>query len=297
MNGSGSRPRLWLHGLLLLATFYTTTLCGALAEVSAADLESARAPLLNPRLLLLGLPYSLCLLAILGVHELGHYVACRRYGVDASLPYFLPSLPFPIGTFGAFIRIRAPIPDRKALFDIGVAGPIAGFLVAIPVLLYGVMTTRPVPIPDADAIPMDLPLLMSWLFSWLAPDVTEGHAVMISGPLMAGWVGCLATAINLIPIGQLDGGHLCYALSSRFHRAASWISLVGFVALGLLAYSGWLFLATLLIVFGPTHPPVQDSSIRLSTGRILVAAAAFIILIICFIPRPFSFDQLQTSSP
>ena len=287
-----SRPRLspvggWgaVHLMLFLATAYTTTLAGAL--YLAADLESLDPRLLmDPGFLVLGLPYSLCLLAILGVHEMGHYLACRKYGVAASLPYFIPSIPFPIGTFGAFIRIRAPIPNRNVLFDIGVAGPIAGFLVAVPVLVYGIMTAHPIPMPDT-AVSIDEPLILIWLSALLAPPVPDGYAVMLSGPLMAGWVGCLATAINLFPVGQLDGGHVCFALSARFHRVSSILALIVFVVLGLLMFPGWLFFATLLVMFGPRHPPVVDGSVRLSRGRMLVAALALLMLILCFIPVPF----------
>ena len=278
--------------LLLFATLYTTTLAGAINEAGRLSLDPtgmAGGGFLNTDFLSLGVPYSLCLLAILGVHEMGHYLACRRYGVDASLPYFLPGFPVPIGTFGAFIRIRAPIPDRNVLFDIGVAGPLAGFVVAVPVLVYGILTAEAVPVLDGMGT-VDEPLLLTWLLAWLGTPVPDGYAIMLSGPLMAGWVGCLATAINLFPIGQLDGGHVCYALSPRFHRVASVITLVGFFILGLLAYPGWLFFAALMIMFGSKHPPVQDPTRGLTPGRVLVAGLSLVLLIVCFIPRPFPTD-------
>lgn len=283
---STRRARPAVHLALLAATLYTLTLCGAIWRTGLPS-QDAGVALRDPAFLARGLSYSLCLLAILGVHELGHYLACRRYRVDASLPYFLPSLPVPIGTFGAFIRIREPIPHRRALFDIGVAGPIAGFLVALPVLAYGVATAEPVPM-SASAGSVDEPLLLAWLFAWLGPPAPEGHMVLLSGPLMAGWVGCLATALNLLPVGQLDGGHVCYALSPRVHRAASIVTLAGFTALGLLAYPPWLFLAALLVLFGPRHPPVLDETAPLSPGRRLTALLALAILLVCFIPRPFA---------
>lgn len=280
------RPTLNL--VLLVSTFYTLTLGGALNESARLSLDpTITGGLFSFAFLKLGLGYSLCLLAILGVHEMGHYLACRYYGVDASLPYFLPSLPIPIGTFGAFIRIRAPIPDRKVLFDIGLAGPLAGFVVTVPVLVYGLVTAEPVPIP-ASAQAIGDPLLLSWLVPLLVPHIREGYDIILSGPLMAGWVGCLATAINLFPIGQLDGGHVCYAISGRFHRVASITTLAGFIGMGLLVYPGWLFFATLLIVFSPRHPPVIDEREGLSTGRLVLAGVAFLVLIICFIPRPFA---------
>ena len=285
----------WLLNLaLLVASFYTMTICGALAESARLGLDPLRLGsrlFLDGRILVFGLPYSLCLLAILGVHEMGHYLACRRYGVDASLPYFIPSIPFPIGTFGAFIRIRDPIPNRRVLFDIGVAGPIAGFLVALPVLVYGIVTAQPIPTPP-DTMTLGDPLLLTLLSAWLAPPVPDGYTVMLSGPLMAGWVGCLATAINLFPIGQLDGGHVCYAVSARFHKAASWGGLAGFLAMGLLLYPGWLLMVALLAIFTPRHPPLLDESPGLSRGRLVVACLALLILILCVIPRPFPVEGL-----
>jgi membrane-associated protease RseP (regulator of RpoE activity) len=137
---------------------------------------------------------------------------------------------------------------------------------------------------------VDDPLILIWLMALLAPPVPDGHAIMLSGPLMAGWVGCLATAVNLFPIGQLDGGHLCYALSARFHRVSSYVALGVFVLLGLVAFPGWLFLATLLVAFGPRHPPVVDGSRGLTAGRVAIAALSLLILIVCFIPRPFAVD-------
>ncbi len=290
-----SRPPWWLLNLaLLLASFYTMTICGAIAETARLGLDPLQ---LGPRLLFdegilaFGLSYSLCLLAILGVHEMGHYLACRHYGVDASLPYFIPSLPVPIGTFGAFIRIREPIPNRRVLFDVGVAGPLAGFCVALPVLVYGILYAQPVPTP-ADALSLGDPLLITALTAWLSPPVPDGYSIMLSGPLMAGWVGCLATAINLFPIGQLDGGHVCYALSARFHRVASWGGLAAFLAMGLLLFPGWLFMVALLVIFTPRHPPLLDETPGLSRGRIILAFVALLILILCIIPRPFPVEGL-----
>jgi len=288
------RPRgTILHLFLLAASFYTMTLCGAFAQAGRLDLD-ASAPLtgllLDWRFLQLGLSYSLCLLAILGAHEMGHYLTCRYYGVDASLPYFLPSLPFPIGTFGAFIRIRDPIPNRRVLFDVGVSGPLAGFCVAVPVLIYGVATAQPVPMPSSGTIAIGDPLLVTLLSAWLSPAVPEGYTMIWCGPLMAGWVGCLATALNLFPIGQLDGGHICYAVSARFHRVASWGGLAGFFAMGLLLFPGWLFMTALLVIFTPRHPPLLDESPGLSRGRLLLAVVALVILILCVIPRPFVLD-------
>src|SRR5688572_20476228 len=283
-----SSPTAWQvarHLSLLGASFYTMTLAGA----AAATGEMSMALLVEPGYLSLGFSYSLCLIAILGAHEMGHYIACLHYRVDASPPWFLPAPPpFLLGTFGAFIRIRAPIPDRRALFDIGVAGPLAGFVVAIPVLAYGLSAPTLVTGHVEGGGEVGLPLLITWMLPLFA-SAPEEH-MLWCGPLMAGWVGCMATAINLFPVGQLDGGHVCYAISPRFHRLAS-RTLVGvFVALGLLVFPGWLFFALLLVVFGPRHPPVNDPSPTLSRGRLVIAVLALIVLVLCFIPRPFDLD-------
>ncbi|MGH9867706.1 MAG: site-2 protease family protein [Candidatus Polarisedimenticolia bacterium] len=273
------------HLGLLAASFYTMTLAGALAATG----ETSMVLLVDPGYLSLGLSYSLCLIAILGAHEMGHYIACLLYRVDASPPYFLPAPPpFLMGTFGAFIRIRAPIPDRRALFDIGVAGPLAGFIVAIPVLAYGLWAPTLVTTGRGEGGEVGLPLLITWMLPVFSSAPEDN--MLLCGPLMAGWVGCLATAVNLFPVGQLDGGHICYAISPRVHRLASRILVGGFVVLGLLVFPGWLFFALLLVVFGPRHPPVSDSSPPLSRGRVAIAVLAMIVLVLCFIPRPFDLD-------
>ncbi|HKY31080.1 MAG TPA: site-2 protease family protein [Candidatus Polarisedimenticolia bacterium] len=292
LSAGGALPRgLALHAVLAVSTFGTMLFAGAVNSAAMVPMgrDAAAEVLRDPGLLLLGLPYTLCLMAILGVHEMGHYLACRRYGVDASLPYFLPN-PFPImGTFGAFIRIRAPIPDRRALFDIGVAGPLAGFAVALPVILFGLLHVESVPADTAGPSErVGIPLLLAWLMSVIPPSWPEGEIPLLSGPLMAGWVGCLATAINLFPIGQLDGGHICFALSARVHAVASFVTLAAFVGLGLLVYPGWLFFATLLILVGPRHPAVSHPAADPGAGRIAVAVLALAILVLCFIPRPIS---------
>ena len=249
--------------------------------------------LAHPSLLLLGLPYALSLLAILGTHEMGHYLACRRYRIDATPPYFLPSPPGMLfGTFGAFIRIRAPITDRRALFDIGVAGPLAGAAVAIPVLLIGVLGSAWVPDPGFDegtvALRFGDSVLIRLIEGWLIgpPPEPEGYVLAKSSMILAGWVGFLATALNLLPVGQLDGGHIAYAISPRAHAWLSRVALAAFVVLGLAVNEAWLFWATLLIFFSPRHPRLVDETVTLSPGRRLVAAAAGILLVVCFVPDP-----------
>jgi membrane-associated protease RseP (regulator of RpoE activity) len=263
------------------------------ASSRGVRVESFGEILAQPSLLLLGLPYSLSLLAILGTHEMGHYIACRRYGIDSTPPYFLPSPPGMLfGTFGAFIRIRAPITDRRALFDIGVAGPLAGAVVAVPVLIAGILGSRWIPDPGAlegsTAYIFGNSMIISAAESIFAapPPPGEGYVLAHSSMIFAGWVGLLATALNLLPVGQLDGGHIAYSLSMRFHRYLSRLCLAGFVVLGLTVNEAWLFWATLIIFFSPGHPRLVEERTVLTRARRLVAILAGIILIACFVPSP-----------
>src|SRR5688572_10664024 len=207
------RERRWLHVVLLLLTIFTTSYVGGLHYLSfQSGFGGGVFPAAFGSFLVSGLWYSVSILAILGAHEFGHYFACRYYNVDASLPYFLPA-PLPLtGTLGAFIRIRQTIPGKRELFDIGIAGPIAGFVVAVPVLLIGMSLSRLTPLP-ADTrgfVELGEPLLFrvaAWLFWGTPPD---GFSINMHPMAFAAWFGLLATALNLFPIGQLDGGHISY---------------------------------------------------------------------------------------
>ena len=242
-----------------------------------------------------GLMMMAALMSILLAHEMGHYLACRYYRVDATLPFFLPvpviSL---VGTLGAFIRIRSRFPNRRALFDIGIAGPLAGFAVCLPVLFLGIQEARVLPTPsDPSLMEFSDPLLIQWMVSWLKGTIPEGRTVFI-GPLgLAAWFGLLVTALNLIPVGQLDGGHVTYALFGRRADALSrfvwWIS----VALILLSPS-WIVWTILLRVLGRSHPPTWDDRTPLGVPRILVAVLGLAVFALCFVPSPFanSWPQL-----
>ena len=227
---------MWRHALLFLLTIGTTTLAGAdhyygfITDLGARDL-----PVVLRDLLLPGLWYSGTILAILGCHEFGHYAACRYYDVDASLPFFLPA-PLPLtGTLGAFIRIREPIPTKRMLFDIGIAGPIAGFLVALPALFIGLSMSRVVELPpDFTGVELGEPLLFqfaSWLL-WGSPP--EGHAINLHPIAFGAWFGLLATALNLFPIGQLDGGHISYAVLGRKSSHVTLVMIFSAIVLTLL---------------------------------------------------------------
>ncbi len=242
--------------------------------------------LLTPSLWLLGLPYSASLILILGAHEMGHYVACRYYGIDASLPFFIPGPPI-IGTFGAVIRIRAPFTSRRALFDIGVAGPIAGFVVALPVLAYGLshstLLRHP---PDRHGITFTTCLLLDLALRLFFPGLAPGDSVHIDPVVVAAWVGLLATFLNLLPIGQLDGGHVLYAISTRMHRVMSRLGIVLLIAGGVLFGGEHLIVfGVLWALIGTRHPPLPEGTEGLGAGRILVALLALAIFVLCVIPQ------------
>ena len=233
------------------------------------------------------------LLSILLAHEMGHYLTARRYGVDATLPFFIP-FPVPgmslVGTLGAFIRIRAPIPHRKALFDIGVAGPLAGFAVCLPVLWLGIQQARLMPTDHAEAgLMLGEPLLFQWMTRLVHGPIPADRTLML-GPLgLAAWFGLLVTALNLMPIGQLDGGHVTYSLlrnrARRISIAASWVAVA-------LVYFGpsWILWAVLVRVLGRRHPSTLDDDAPVGRGRAWVGVLALVVFVLCFVPDPIQFS-------
>jgi membrane-associated protease RseP (regulator of RpoE activity) len=267
----------------------TTMLAGALFHVdSAPPSEQWPSIALSPSRWLPGAPYALAVLAILIAHEMGHFLACRYYRIPASLPYFLPGPPL-LGTFGAFIRIRGVIPSRKALFDVGIAGPIAGFVVALPFVLVGMSHSRVVPASQAGEAEyyLGFPLLFLALVRWFFPAMPHDAVLLASPYLSAAWVGMLATSLNLLPAGQLDGGHLCYALSRRFHARISRATIISVILLGAL-HKAWLIWAVALLFIGQRHPHLLDEEQPLSTGRKVLAALALVIFALSFMPVPLT---------
>ncbi len=282
-----STARWALHWLLLGLTFCSTTLVGV---VFAEEFRSGSALKLTdfyyvfqtlhrtPGLLVHGLAYSLTLMTILLAHELGHYFACQYYGIDASLPYFLP-FPSPIGTMGAFIRIRSPIYTKRALFDVGVAGPIAGFLVLLPLLAVGVALSKQVHgLPEGD-FAFGVPLLER-AFELIRFPHTPSSAILLHPVARAAWVGMLATALNLLPIGQLDGGHILYAFFGRRHKALSRIFVLALIPMGFYWATWWVW-AGLLFFFALRHPPIYDIT-PLDKNRVTLGLTAFAILLLTF---------------
>jgi membrane-associated protease RseP (regulator of RpoE activity) len=285
------RNRVWIHVGLLLLTVVTTTWVGAEHYVAyLLDFRDRQVLLPLTGLLIRGFWYSGTILAILGAHELGHYFACRYYGIDASLPYFIPA-PIPLtGTLGAFIRIRQPIITKRMLFDIGVAGPFAGFLVAVPALFIGLSLSHVAWVPpNMTGVELGEPLLFkaaSWL---LWGHIREGYSLNLHPMAFAAWFGLLATALNLFPIGQLDGGHVSYAVLGRRSSIVTLVMIL--VAIGLTFVSmSWLFWTVLMIgmllAFGPHHPRTLDEDLPLDPRRRFLALLAFGIFVICFTPAP-----------
>lgn len=299
-----------LPALLLLATLYTTVTTGAVQVLGAG---AGPADALTR--LVAGLPYATALLAILGSHEMGHWLMGRAWGVDSTLPYFIPG-PEPAGTFGAVIRIRSAMPTRRAVLDIGIAGPLAGLVVAVPVLALGLAWSRIVPVGDAlleagsSSSPLGLlrtylsgqepvasgALLMGdSLLSWgvqrlvLGP-LPPGHEVMLHPVAYAGWIGLLVTTLNLLPIGQLDGGHVLYAWlggerAERASRLFSWALLAAGLTMSWTWLVWWLITRFLVRL---RHPPALFEEEGLDRGRVALAVLALLLFALTFIPVPVS---------
>ena len=288
----------WKHIVLLLLTLITTTLVGAeryaffLADFGRTVVASTDWSLIAG-----GLWYSGIVLLILGAHEMGHYLACRYYNLDATLPYFLP-LWFGFagfiqsGTLGAVIRIREPFPTRKVLFDVGVAGPIGGFLIILPAIFIGMAMSTMTTLPDADLMYIGKPLLFR-LARWAVfGPVPDGSIVNLHPMVYAAWFGMLATALNLLPFGQLDGGHITYATLKQHSTPVSLATVSAAVVMTIFTRS-WLLMTIMMLVmvrmFGLRHPRVLDESEPLGAGRQWIAVFALAILILCFMPIPIYF--------
>ncbi len=302
------RPRrYWLHALLLVATIFTTLVVGSHFEYNFLHQNFPLAPENNswipffpidliwhhPARLWLGVPFSASLMLILMAHEMGHYVYCVRYNVDATLPFFLP-FPSIIGTMGAFIRIRSPIRSRTALFDIGIAGPIAGFIVACAVLMLSLGLSRAVPTlgtpPEAMHYPLIFPIMQHLLMSL---GMVQGAAALpLPGLLLhpmaiAAWGGMLATSLNLLPGGQLDGGHIVYSMAPRAHRIVSRVVILALLPLAVYVWAGWLVWAVLLELSSFRHPEVGEWP-KVSGKRLWLALCALFMLLVTLPPVPVS---------
>ena len=277
------------HLLLLAITVITTTLLGIDHYLSFKSDFGTRIVALDRGVILQGLIYSLSILGILGAHEMGHYIACRRYNVDATLPFFLP-FPSLSGTLGAVIKIRESFPTRTALFDIGVAGPIAGFVVLIPLLFIGMSMSNVLRVPPhMEGWSLGEPLLFK-LATWAVfGHLANGYSVNIHPIVFAAWFGMLATAWNLLPFGQLDGGHLTYATLGDSSRFVSLVTVAGAVVMTFISYS-WVamtvMMLAMLVFLGPRHPRVIYEYEGLAPGRVALAIFAVVMFAVCFTPVP-----------
>lgn len=284
--------------LLLLTTFSTTTL-GALwhrADGIPADEALWASPSAiaevwsNPSLVLAGLTYSLPLIFILLCHEMGHYLACRYYHLPATPPFFLPA-PVGLGTFGAFIRIKAPIRRKRELFDVGIAGPLAGFVALVPFLFYGIANSK-LRVFEAVSEELGEPMLVlgtnlatQWTIQIFHGVLPAGTGLDLHPVALAAWVGLLATALNLLPLGQLDGGHLFYAVAGRWQRRLAW-PLWGLLALAGFRWPVWWAWCVFLLIIGLRHPPVWDENEPLDPTRRLLAVATLLIFLVSFMIMP-----------
>ena len=310
--------REWLlHGTLFLLTVCTTTLAGIMLvapELPGVEpplatpldyvlyiplsywgtiAELVRYALLHPPLIAQGVTFSASLLAILFSHEMGHYLACRYYKVSATLPYFIPAPPlFLAGTFGAFIKIRTPIPTRRALFDIGLAGPLAGFIVALPISVIGVMSIGPPQSPQEHAIFFNDPLLFRLLAKVLGVPLDPNAP--INPYYMAAWIGLLVTSLNLMPVGQLDGGHGTFAVfGPRAHRLIGRVAFITMAVLAVLGFwlhhspSGFLYAILLAVIMRLPHPqPAVMEAV--GAKRTLIAIITLLVFFLCFWPFPIT---------
>ena len=287
--------------VLFVLTLLTTTDAGARFYGGFVMGFGSDAPLQIPtsELIVNGFWYSLPVLAILGAHEFGHYLACVYYRVNASLPYFLPLPFFLTGTLGAVIRIRQPIPGKRALFDIGIAGPIAGFVVTVPVMLLGMMMSRIDALPPnfrADVIEFGEPLLLKFMSWFVFGTIGDNEALILHPVGYAAWFGMLATALNLFPIGQLDGGHISYAVFGRRSTVITLITVLCLVALTVFVSYSWavwtVLTVVMLLIIGPRHPSVWDEEVPLDRTRKWLAGFALLMFIVCLAPTLVELDVL-----
>ena len=278
---------IYVNLAMLVITFLAMMFAGILDWGSYADVPENE--MFSAENILTGiLVFTLPLMAILGVHELGHFFMARRRKVAASLPFFIPSVP-PLGTFGAFISLRDPIPNRKSLLEIGVAGPLAGLALAIPIGILGLILTnmeaRPVPldIGSEGLVRISFPMI----YLWLEELVPLQGDYLLHPTAFAAWVGFLVTALNLLPAGQLDGGHIARALLGPNAKYASWAAIAALIALSFYYWS-WLLFAILILFLGAKHPPPLNDITKLDTRRKMVGVFAFVVLIIAFVPIPMT---------
>ncbi|MBN1274354.1 MAG: site-2 protease family protein [Candidatus Aminicenantes bacterium] len=300
------KDRPWLNVLLFVLTFFSIFYFGINWSVSyifsdsinQGTLDVSMSDILsNRQVLTMSFFYSVVLISILLAHEMGHYLMSRRYGIDATLPFFIP-FPSIIGTLGAYIRIRSPISQKKQLFDIGIAGPLSGFVLALPALIYGVSRSKVVPFfQQEDSFIIGDPLIMKFLGLIFFKGIPSSHPIVLHPLAFAGWVGMLVTSFNLCPAGQLDGGHIAYVILGKKALNLGRILLMIFILMGFFFWFGWFVWAGLIGLLGLKHPRIMDEYNPLSKKRKVLALIVLVIFILSFIPAPIFgwsfFDFLQ----
>jgi len=305
------KPHYWLHCLLFLLTCFTTLIMGARMQYNfahnqpALSLSDDSVPFFpanwlftDPAHVLAGLPFASTLMLFFLAHEMGHYLYCRRYGIYATLPFFIP-MPTPIGTMGAVILIRSPIRSRTALFDIGIAGPVAGFLVAVTLLIFSLGWSKPMPaqigVPDIEfGYPLIFQVVHHFLSTINPASAIAGvplNRVLLHPVAIAAWVGMLATALNLLPGGQLDGGHIVYSISPRAHRFVSRATILVLLPMAYFFWTGWIVWAILLQLSSLRHPQVAEWP-RVSGIRTGLAVFALFMLVFTLTPAPLGRHAL-----
>ncbi|MCS7215622.1 MAG: site-2 protease family protein [Thermodesulfovibrio sp.] len=267
--------------ILFISTIFTTLFAGALHQ----GINLFKEPLRFWE----GYPFSISIMTILLGHELGHYFASKAHKTKATLPYFIPA-PSIVGTFGAFIKMKSPIFTRKALIDIGATGPIIGFVLSLIACIIGLRMSKIIPVTQGeDMFMLGDSILFSLLVRLTLGSIPEGQDVLLHSVAFAGWIGLFVTSMNLLPVGQLDGGHISYALFGRWHFYVSRVMIFCIAALGVFYWYGWLVWALLLVFLGIDHPPILVWESRLSLGRRITGILSFIIFLLTFTPTPFKF--------
>ena len=275
-----TRPKFKTHLLLFIATLATTIFAGAI--------QQGINPIENPFQIVKGLPFALALILILSSHELGHYVMSRKHNVNVTLPYFIPAPSF-IGTFGAFIKMKSPLLNRKALLDIGASGPLVGAIVSIPLIIIGLMLSEIRTVSEPGGAVLGSSILFSFLAKLTLGSLPDTYDVLIHPIGFAGWIGLLVTSFNLLPVGQLDGGHVAYAILGEKHYKLSTITIIVIFFLGLYSWKGWFVWGVLLLIMGIRHPRPLDQWTPLDRKRKVIGWMTFILFILTFTPIPFGF--------
>lgn len=271
----------WLHLVLFIATFLSTLAVGALQAQPIENITK------DPSNILKGLPFSLTLMLILLCHELSHYIASKKHHIKATLPYFIPA-PTLIGTMGAFIKMKSPITTRMALIDIGASGPIAGFIISLIATIIGLPLSQVILTKGIEgSLVLGDSLLFSLLSRLILGEIPDSYDVLLHPIAFAGWIGFFVTALNLIPVGQLDGGHIAYAIMGEKHIHISKILVPVLIVLGFFLWEGWIIWGVLLLILGLRHPPVLYWETPLDKNRRAIGWITAIIFIITFIPTPF----------